>query len=66
MSDLHREETRMSTLEHSRRLEKTPPERWCPLAIGQGWAPHLSGAAARGSPPISFNLTDPASAAFEE
>jgi len=65
MSDLHREKTRTSTSEYSRRLEKTPPERWGPPAKGQGRAP-LSGVATRGQKPISFHLTDPASTAFEE
>jgi len=56
----------MSTQEYSRRLGKTPPKRWGPPAIGQGWAPTLLGAATQRSPPIRVNLTDPASTAFEE
>jgi len=58
----------MLTQEYSRRLGKTPPKRWGPPAIGQGWggAPRLSGAATQGQKPISFNLADPASTAFKE
>jgi len=55
-----------STQKYSRRLGKTPPESWGPHAKGQGRAPHLAGAAARGDPPIRVNLTDPASADFED
>jgi hypothetical protein len=64
--DIHREKIRTSTPKYSRRLEKTPPERWGPPAIGQGRAPHLSRMAARGQKPISFNLTDPASTDFKD
>ena len=39
MLDIHREKTQMSTPEYSRRLRKTPPERWGPPTIRQGWAP---------------------------
>ena len=55
MSDLHREKTQMSTLEYSRRLEKTPPERWGSPAIGQGRTPHLGPTCHRagaGAPPV--------------
>jgi len=39
MLDLHREKTRTSTQEQSRRLQEPPPRRWDPPAIGQGRSP---------------------------
>jgi len=64
--EFHREKTGTSTQEKTRRLRKTPPERWGPPAIGRGGRPTMTGAAARGSPPIGVNLTDPASIDFED
>jgi len=57
---------RTSTPEYSKRLGKTPPERWGPPDIGQWRVPHLSGAGARRLQPIRCNLVDPASTTFEE
>jgi len=66
MSDLHREKTRTSTQEQSRRLQEPPPETRAHLEATQGRAPLPGGAAARGSPQIRVNLADPASTDFED
>jgi hypothetical protein len=66
MSDLHREKTQTSTLEYSRKLGKTWPESWGPLAIGQGRAARGARVVARGQEPIRFYLTDPTSTNFED
>ena len=66
MSGLHREKTETSTQEDSRRLGKTPPERWGPPAIGQGQALHLSGVATQGLWPIVSVLTNLAFTDFED
>ena len=46
----------MSTQEYSRRLEKTPPERWGSPTIRQGRAPHL---VRGGRPGGSVNHSEP-------
>ena len=56
----------MSTQEYSRRLEDVTLQSGVKLAATQGRLPHLAWAATRGSEPISFNLTDPASTDIEE
>jgi len=66
MSDLHREKTRTSTPEQSRRLEEVTLQSGANLAAAQGRSPHLSWAAARPLWPITANLSDLASTAFEE
>jgi len=66
MSDLHREKTRMSTPEQSRRLEEVTLQSGVNLAATQGCPPHLAWATARPLWPITANLADPASTAFEE
>ena len=66
MLDLHREKTRTSTLEESRRLEEVTLQSGANLAATQGSPPHLAWAATRLLWPITANLSDPASTAFEE
>jgi len=63
MSDLHREKTGTSTHEDSRSHHLKGGTH---LSLGRGERPTLIGAAARGSPPIKANLTDPASIDFKD
>ena len=66
MLDLHKENTRTSTQEQSRRLEEPPPVTLGPPDKGSGRAPLKGGVAAHGWEAIIFRLADPTSTAFEE